>query len=195
MEVQKFNHKPREVQMKIHNFTTVMALAALLICGSNDKVLSKEAQTSDNNNLKVSDYFQEFPWIGLISNEITYGPIEISDVLLNNQQKLLFVKPNEIIKGTLTYKIDASKLDSMHLYHLVVGITNVGAQDCITHTFGIWNSSGHSHFTLTAPSKPGVYQVRFSYFEGLSCQAARRAWNSKNGDPSSKATLAAIIVH
>ncbi len=182
--------------MKIFNFThrhVLRVTALVIVLLGNGPLLFGEDQTP-NKKTKVSDYFQEFPWVGLIANEITYGPIVVSDVHINNQEKLLFVRPNEKIKGSLNYKIDASKLDSMHLYHLVIGMTNVGAQDCITHSFGLWNSSGHSHFTLTAPSEPGFYQVRFCYFEGLTCQAARNAWNSRNGDPSSSATLAVIIV-
>ena len=182
--------------MKTLNITSWYAIifAALLLGFFNNDPLLFGETPNVNKKTKVSDYFQEFPWIGLISNEITYGPIAVSNVTLNNQQKLAFVRPNEKINGTLNYRIDASRLDSMHLYHLVVGLYSVGAQDCITHSFGIWNSSGKGNFTMTAPSKPGVYQVRFSYFEGLSCQAARNAWNARNGDPSSAATIAAIIV-
>lgn len=141
----------------------------------------------------VTDYLKEFPWIGLISDEITYGPITISNVSLDHSDKLVFANPGETLHGNLRYKLNSEK-DKLNLHHLIVGIEGVGAQDCVMHSFGLWDTKGKGKFTLTAPSESGVYEVRFLYNEGLTCSKAREAWNSGQKDPSAYATIGIIIV-
>lgn len=94
----------------------------------------------------------------------------------------------------MKYKIHAKDENKYELYHLVIGIVGVGAQDCLAHSVNIWNSKGRSNFTLVAPTAPGVYEVRFLYAEALTCQSARDLWDSGDEDPSSKATIGIIIV-
>lgn len=176
----------KNIILKNFNTFALVALLAGFFCTINAPAFADKT--------KLHHYFHDFPWIGLVSNEITYGPITVSNVHLNKGGKVALVKPNDKIKGNLHYKIDAKSLNSFHLYHLVVGIKKIGAQDCISHSFGIWNSKGKGNFTLQAPSEPGVYEVRFSYFEGATCQSARKAWNEEASDPSSAATIAVVIV-
>lgn len=142
----------------------------------------------------ISDYLQECPWIGLIADEITYGPITISKVSIHDGDKLAFVSPGATLNGKLKYKVDSKDLDSLHLYHLVVGIKNEGAQDCITHSLGLWSSKGRGEFTLIAPESPGVYEVRFLFTEALTCGNARDVWDSGVETPSAAATIGVIIV-
>ena len=142
----------------------------------------------------ISEYLQECPWLGLVTNEITYGPITVSNVNIHDGQKLAFAVPGETLKGALNYKVDSEYLDSLHLYHLVIGIKGEGAQDCITHNLGLWNSRGHGHFTLKAPEKPGLYEVRFFFTEALTCSGARDTWNSGDDKPSAAATIGIIVV-
>lgn len=141
----------------------------------------------------VTDYLKEFPWIGLISDEITYGPITISNVNISHSDKLVFANRGETLHGNLRYKLNSDK-DKLNLHHLVIGIEGEEAQDCVMHSFGLWDTKGKGKFTLTAPSVPGVYEVRFLYDEGLSCSKAREAWNSGSKDPSANATIGVIIV-
>jgi hypothetical protein len=141
-----------------------------------------------------TEYLQECPWIGLVAKQITYGPITISNVTIHEGDRLVFVSPGEMLHGFLKYEVESKDLDSLHLYHLVIGIKNEGAQDCITHNLGIWDSKGTGHFTLKAPDKPGIYEVRFLFTEGLSCACAREAWNSGHEKPSAAATIGIIIV-
>ena len=141
-----------------------------------------------------SEYLEECPWIGLVADQITLGPIKISKVSIHDGDKLVFASPEETLNGKLKYEVDAKDLDSLHLYHLTVGIKNQGAQDCVTHNFGVWDSKGRGRFTLKAPEKPGIYEVRFLFTEGLTCARARDAWNSKDEKPSSAATIGIIIV-
>jgi hypothetical protein len=142
----------------------------------------------------LNSYYQECPWLGLIANEISYGPIKISDVNIHHGDKLAVVAPEETLHGTLKYRIQSKDLESLHLYHLVIGIKGEGAQDCITHSLGVWGSKGKGTFTLVAPKKPGIYEVRFLLTDGLTCENARNSWNSDGEEPSNAATIGVIIV-
>lgn len=143
---------------------------------------------------KWNDYFQEFPWMGLIADKINYGPITISDVNIHDGDKLAVVAPGETLKGTLRYRVNSKDLEALHRYHLVIGIKGQGAQDCVTHNLGMWDSKGRGKFTLKAPQKAGLYEVRFLFTEGLTCEGAREAWNSGQCQPSAAATIGVIIV-
>lgn len=151
---------------------------------------SEEAQDNTIPNRYISNY----PWLGLIMDEVTYGPITVSHVHLNKGSQLAIVKAGEVVHGTLQYRVDSTDQEAFHRYHLVVGLKNVGAQDCVTHTYGIWDSSGKGNFTLKAPLEPGLYEIRFFYQEAPTCEEARSVWNTDIGEPSSFATIGAIIV-
>lgn len=142
----------------------------------------------------LTEFIQECPWIGLVASEITYGPITISEVNIHDGDKLAVVAPGEILNGMLKYRVDSKDLQSLHLYHLVIGIKGQGPQDCITHNLGMWSSEGKGRFTLKAPEKPGIYEVRFLLTQALLCSNARDAWDSDQGIPSSAATIGIIIV-
>lgn len=141
----------------------------------------------------ISDYIKDYPWVGLISDEITYGPVTVSHIHIKNSDKLVIATPGEVLHGNLRYKINSDK-EKISFHHLVIGIEGEGAQDCIMHSMGLWDNKGKGKFTLTAPTEPGIYEVRFLYDEGLTCSKAREAWNSGAKDPSSLATIGAIIV-
>lgn len=149
---------------------------------------------SKQTKKEFNEYFKEFPWIGLIANKISYGPITIYDVNIDDADKLAIVAPGETLHGSLRYKVHSKHLDSLHRYHLVIGIKGQGAQDCVTHTLGIWDSKGKGRFTLKAPLQTGVYEVRFLFTEGLTCEGAQDAWNSGVDTPTSAATIGVIIV-
>lgn len=142
----------------------------------------------------LSEYLTEFPWIGLVAKEITLGPITISNVSINKGERFAYVGPGETLKGKLKYEVDSKDLHMLHLYHLTVGIKNEGAQDCVTHNLGAWDSKGRGKFILKAPEKPGIYEVRFLFTEGLTCANARETWNSDDEKPSASATIGIIIV-
>lgn len=139
-------------------------------------------------------YFEEAPWIGLIANEISYGPIKVSKVNIHEGNKVVIAAPEEVLEGSLRYRIDAEDLKLLHRYHLIVGIKNEGAQDCVTHCMGVWNSKGKGTFSLTAPKKPGIYEVRFLFVDALTCHDAQSLWSNGAEEPTAKATIGIIIV-
>lgn len=141
---------------------------------------------------KVGDWIKSAPWIGLIADKVTYGPITIKDVNIGDAGKLLFVKPGELITGELKYKIDAEKLDSWYLHHIIVGLKNQDAQCCITHSFGMWDESGKASFAFHAPLEKGLYELRFDYQEAIFCATAINEWHYDQ--PSNNATIGIVIV-
>src|ERR1700730_12733890 len=141
----------------------------------------------------IEKHFKEAPWLGLIANEIHYGPLKISDVHLHKGSKLVVVAPGETIKGSLKYRIDSEDLSMFHAYHLIVGLKD-HAQDCVTHTLALGESKGTGHFKLTAPQHPGAYEVRINLIDELTCSAAFEAWNSGRETPTASATIGCIIV-
>ncbi len=166
-------------------------LSAMTFCLS---LSSLTAGITSEAKKTFKDYFQECPYIGLIADKITYGPITISEVNIHDGNKLAIVSPEETLKGSLRYKVDSKDLHMLHLYHMVIGIKGAGAQDCITHSLGFWDSKGKGNFTLVAPEKPGIYEVRFLFTDAATCDEARHSWKSGLDVPSSAATVGIIIV-
>lgn len=172
--------------------SVVTATASALIFFANPLVQAIDCSKSSTAHPYC--YLQQYPWLGLVLDELTYGPITVRDVHLNRGSQLAIVKPGEVVHGQLRYKIDTSDQTAFRRYHLVVGLSGIGAQDCITHTWALWDSSGKGRFTLKAPLEPGLYEIRFTYHEAPTCEEARSIWNNQMGDPSSFATIGAILV-
>jgi hypothetical protein len=159
-----------------------------------------QAQPATADPIKVIEevpvqYLPTYPWLGLLMDKVYYGPITISNIHFDDGGRLAIVQPGEVLHGSLHYRIDTSQQEFLHRYHLTIGIADIGAQDCVSHNFSVWNTdSGTGTFTLKAPLQPGVYQVRFSYQEAPTCEEARSVWNNESGEPSGYATIGIIIV-
>ncbi len=153
------------------------------------------SQPVSASHSKLDDYFQECPWLGLVAEEITYGPITISKVDLEDGSRFVIADPGESLHGKLKYKINTKDIDSLRFYHLVIGLNEQGAHDCVTHSLGVSNSKGRGKFHLVAPEKPGIYEVRVAFIKAMTCGEAREEWNSGRQAPSSSATIGVIIVN
>lgn len=141
---------------------------------------------------KIDAWIQECPYIGLVAKEVSYGPITLEDFDLDKKGRIVVAQPGEVINGAVNYKVESNELDSFHLHHIILGIKAHGAQNCISHALGIWDEKGKAHFSLTAPTEPGVYEVRFDYQTAMTCKEAMKYWNED--PPSSKATIGIIII-
>lgn len=147
---------------------------------------------ADSLGTKVNDIISTCPWVGLVANEVTYGPITISKLNIDDAGRLVFCEPGEKIEGTLRYKIDSSKLVSWDLQHIVVGLRKQDAQSCITHSLGVWDKKGKASFSFEAPKEKGTYEVCFGYYEVTLCSDAIREW--KDNPPSHSATIGVLVV-
>lgn len=150
--------------------------------------------TSSGVKDELSKYFEEAPWLGLLADEVTYGPITISHVHIHDGDKFVIAAPGEVLNGSLKYHIKADDLEFLHKYHLIIGLKERGAQECVTHSRGLWDSKGKARFKLTVPNKPGLYEVRFLFVEEANCNAAQNLWNTGVSAPGTYATIGVIIV-
>jgi hypothetical protein len=141
---------------------------------------------------KIGDWLSSCPYIGLVAEEISYGPITLKSFNMDDKGRLVIAKPNEELNCCVKYHIDSNQMESWNMYHVVVGIKGEDSQSCITHSLGLWDKKGKANFTLTAPSKKGVYEVRFDYEKVFTCSDAVSHWKEEN--PSSKATVGIIII-
>ncbi|CDZ81304.1 hypothetical protein BN1013_01840 [Candidatus Rubidus massiliensis] len=171
-------------------FNAKSILSATLVALSLATFNMAEAQSFED---KICAKLESCPYLGLVLDKVKCGPITIEDVRLNRHEKVAIVSPGETVKGKLRYEIDSDKLD-WNVHHIIVGLKDVGAQDCITHSFGFKDSKGKSTFELKAPKEKGVYEVRFSYAQAFTCEGARDTWDADTDQPSSKATMGILIV-
>ncbi len=141
---------------------------------------------------KITEIIKSCPWIGLVAEEVTYGPITISKLDIAHAGRLVFCKPAEKIEGTLKYKIDADKLDSWEFHHIIVGLRKQDAQSCITHSLGVWNKKGKASFSFNAPVEKGIYELCFDYYEATLCSDALKQW--LDNPPAHRATIGIVVV-
>lgn len=141
---------------------------------------------------RLNEWIHSYPYIGLVTEEVTYGPIALKKLNLENKGRVVIAKPGETVFGTVHYRVDADKLDTLHLHHIILGIEGKDSQTCLTHALGVWDAQGRVHFSISAPPERGVYELRFDYQTALTCSEASKEWRKE--PPSAKATVGIIIV-
>lgn len=142
---------------------------------------------------EITEWVKSCPYIGLLTEKITYGPITLKDFNLADVGRVVIVDPDEVIEGTVKYKVDSNKLDTLHLHHIIVGVRGEeGSQSCISHTLGILDTKGTAKFSLKSPSKKGIYEIRFDYQTALTCSNALEQWIEN--PPSASAVVGFLIV-
>jgi hypothetical protein len=182
--------KPKEDVMKKSVFqkAKTIALGSFFICAASALRLHAVESPED----KINEWINECPYIGLVAKEVSYGPITLKNFNLDNKGRIVIARPNEIIHGTLQYKIKTDELPSLHLHHIIIGIEGEDTQSCITHALGVWDTKGKTSFSFAAPPKRGVYEIRVDYQTGLTCEEACKLW--REDPPSAKATVGIIII-
>lgn len=143
----------------------------------------------------IQCYLENYPWKGILHDEVTSGAVTLKHVYFNDHPKVILTRPGERIEGYLHCNLDKDQCSSLALYRVVLGIKGEGAQTSIGNELGIVAGKSKESFTLTAPYKPGIYQVRFrlvdSYFEGK----ALDAWKDDKGqEPDASTTIGIIVV-
>ncbi|MDP1835918.1 MAG: hypothetical protein Q8K75_08325 [Chlamydiales bacterium] len=155
--------------------------------------LSTALVTTDSYADSITDYVKDVPGIGLISDIVKFDGIEISNFTFAENNKYIFVHPEEEFVADMDYAINSELLTSLHLHHFIIGLADDGPQACIIHSLGLGDKSGHATVTLKAPKKSGVYQVRFCHTETLTDQQAFNAWWRGDG-PSAKTIVGIVVV-
>jgi len=202
-----------EVFMKKSSRTWASLLVAVSFCASGIQAHAKEvdekvkdfidqtAETLKNgieklgdDFAKIQDHLEKYPWKGLIQNQATSGPETLSHLKLNHRDKVVVVRPGEVVQGQVVCSLseDASLLN---VYRVVIGLQDQGPQTTIGTTVGALKGSSIEEFSLTAPTKPGIYQIRFrtanNFLEG---KALDHWFDEKGNEPDASTTIGIIYV-
>ncbi|MFN6525412.1 NACHT and WD repeat domain-containing protein [Nostoc sp. ChiSLP03a] len=129
-----------------------------------------------------------------LPNQATYGQVKLTDFILNNKSNVISVAPGEKINGSTNYIYDCPECDLKAVNQIIVGIVGQNsAQACIYDQRGS-KGAGSSTFTLTAPSEPGIYYIRFRYAQARRCQQGALGWWRVNNEPTAEANIGSIII-
>jgi hypothetical protein len=145
---------------------------------------------------EISEYLRTYDYKGLIHEHATSGPATITHVVLNDYPLAVVAKPGERIEGKLKYLLDTSQTKDLKYHRLLLGLKGVGPQTAVGIGLGyLADKENEETFTLIAPEKPGVYQIRFRSVENYTESEALKHWHdSKGHGPSSEQTIGVIVV-
>ncbi|MBS0648082.1 MAG: hypothetical protein JSS10_02520 [Verrucomicrobia bacterium] len=128
--------------------------------------------------------------------QVTSGPATVTDVKFNGHSFAAIVRPGERIEGELKCTVDKDKMKGLTYHRLIIGFKGVGAQTSIGAGRGIIGMNDSlEKFALIAPSKPGLYKVRFRTVEGPSEEEALKKWKDCNcQEPGKQETIGLVYV-
>ncbi|MFY7802994.1 MAG: WD40 repeat domain-containing protein [Limnoraphis robusta] len=126
-------------------------------------------------------------------NQATYGQVKLSEFTLNNKGNVVTTAPGEKISVSANYIYDCSDCQPGSINQIIVGIAGENtAQACIYN--GGTKGSGSEKFTLTAPSEPGIYYIRFRSAQAYGCEEGALGWWRVGNEPTAEANIGVIIV-
>jgi len=143
----------------------------------------------------IQDYLNNYHWKGLIQDKAASGPATLKYLELNQHSRAVIVKPGEKIEAEVKCDYDTEKCSVFGIYRIVVGIKGEGPQTVIGNESGLIAGKTIEKFTLIAPEKKGIYQVRFRSVDALFKTTALNAWEDENGnEPDGTTTIGIIVV-
>jgi hypothetical protein len=163
--------------------------------GDSSEALNKGVDKLGDDFSAIQDYLNNYHWKGLIQDKATSGPATLKHLELNEHSRAVIVKPGEKIEAEVKCNLDSEKCSIFGVYRIVVGLNGEGAQAVIGNESGLIAGKTIEKFTLTAPEKAGMYQIRFRSVDALFKATALKAWEDENGnEPDGKTTIGVIIV-
>jgi hypothetical protein len=143
----------------------------------------------------IQSYFDSYKWKGIIEDEVTFDKVTLEHFRLNGHSKAIIVNPGERIEGKVHCILDRKQCSPLHFYRVVLGIKGEGAQTTIGNEFGLTAGESKEKFTLIAPERSDLYQVRFKVVDSLFKGNALDAWKDEQGnEPDAHTTVAFIFV-
>jgi hypothetical protein len=126
----------------------------------------------------------------------TVGPgpnlaITLSNVKINGGTNFAHLNPGVTFSVSADYSITDNGGNNVD--QIIVGIAPNSPQDCLFNgTVKHQTRTGNGTATLTAPTAPGTYTLRFHYGQATSCDPS--GWWSINGAPTAAEDFAAFCV-
>lgn len=143
----------------------------------------------------AQDYLNHYHWKGVIEEEATSGPATLKHLELNGHSKAVVVYPGEQIEAQVECHLNPEQCSVFRLYRIVVGMKGEGPQAVIGNETGFFAGQSIEKFTLVAPDRSGIYQIRFRTVEALTKTGAIEAWVDKDGnEPDGTTTIGLIVV-
>ena len=159
------------------------------------EALKKGVDKLGDDFVKIQNYLENYQWKGMIQDQATSGPETLSHLKLNNRGKIIAVRPGEIVHGKVVCSLNPDQADSLNVYRVVLGLHGEGPQTTIGTTLGAFNGSSTEQFSLTAPVKPGIYQIRFRTADNFLEGKAMDSWFDEKGkEPDASTTIGIIYV-
>jgi len=154
--------------------------------------------------VKIEDYINDIPGIGLILDEVDFDGIKLRHLtfLRENEEddssvianKYVITQPGKTHKVAVDYELNKDVLENFQVHHLIFGLYKNGPQGCLLHSLGLLDRKGTAEFEVTAPEKPGVYQLRFCHATGLGTfEDVKEAW-WKDQAKTAKTIMGIVVV-
>ena len=159
------------------------------------EALKKGVDELGNDFNAIQDYLNHYHWKGVLEDTATSGVATLKHLELNDHSRAVIVKPGEKIDAEVKCILDSEQCSIFGLYRIVIGIKGEGPQTVIGNESGLIAGTSREKFTLKAPDKPGVYQIRFRPVDAFFQSAALNAWRDKEGnEPDGTTTIGIIVV-
>ncbi len=157
--------------------------------------LKKGVDDLGDNFEDIQAYLDDYDWKGMIEHKATSGPAMLKHLELNDNGRVIVVKPGEEIHAEVKCELDSEKCSNFGMYRVVVGLKDDGPQAVLGNEPGFAAGKSREKFTLVAPEKPGFYQIRFRAVDAFLRTTAKDAWKDDDGnEPDAKTTIGIIYV-
>lgn len=157
--------------------------------------LKKGIDSVGENIDAIQNYLDHYSWQDVIDEQATSGPATLKHLKLNGHPRAIVVGRGEKIDAEVRCNIDSDKCTSLGVYRVVVGLRGDGPQAIVGNETGFLAGKTKEKFTLTAPYRPGIYQIQFRTVETVSKQNALDAWLDELGEePGPRATIGVLVV-
>ncbi|MCE5295120.1 MAG: hypothetical protein LLF94_10985 [Chlamydiales bacterium] len=103
---------------------------------------------------------EDYDWKGAYEDATTFGPVSLSDTMINGKLRAQAVMPGEKLTCETTVVANKEKMKNLKLERVLIGFKDVGPQA----SFAIpseMDKEVKETFTLTAPNEPGLYLIRY----------------------------------
>lgn len=131
------------------------------------------------------------------TDTVVYFNIGVDDLILSSETdsgKVVYAAPGEKISGQAQLEDLGTKL-FFEFTQIIVGLDGIGAQDGIEYRNPVsFIPPREFPFTLVAPEKPGIYEVRFKEAGAYTVKDAIDCWWNVGHAPTEQSTIGLVVV-
>lgn len=156
------------------------------------KYLQDKVDATAEGMAKAQEYFDHYPWKGIIQERVSCGAITLSDLKMNGDHRVAVLYPGQWIEGRIRCALDPNKCSTFAGYQIMLGFPGIGPQTSFSKRFA---GETDETFNLMAPEDPGVYELRFRVVEQMTEFGLFEHWRDERGaEPGASTTIGVVIV-